>query len=185
MALILEPPSPTTVRNNDLVAKAKAGDAAAFELLYKQHVGRVYAICLRMIANTRRAEELTQDTFVQAWRKLEGFREESAFSSWLYRIAVNVVLVALRTDRRRQARILSTDDLSPFDRSHEDYASGSQMDLEKGIASLPPKARMVLILHEIEGYQHHEIAEMMGTAPGTSKAQLHRARKLLKQRLNR
>ena len=172
-------------RDDTLVLRAQAGDTGAFEALYRAHVGRVYAVCIRMVADEVRAAELTQDTFVRAWQRLGSFRGESAFSSWLHRVAVNVVLVALRAERRRTARVQATDNLDPFDGPGSSPAPGATMDLEEAIAALPPKARNVLVLHDVEGYRHHEIADMMGIATGTSKAHLHRARRLLKSFLNR
>jgi len=169
----------------DLVHRAQAGDTNAFEALYRAHAGRVYAICIRMVADETRAAELTQDTFVQVWQRLGSFRGESAFSSWLHRVAVNVVLAALRSQRRRTARVQTTDDLAPFDSPGADPTPGEAMDLEQAIAALPPQARHVLILHDLEGYRHHEIADRMGIATGTSKDHLHRARRLLKTMLNR
>jgi RNA polymerase sigma-70 factor (ECF subfamily) len=169
----------------DLVHRAQRGDAGAFEQLYRRHVGRVYAICLRMLADEGLATTLTQDAFVRAWQTIGGFRGESAFSSWLYRVTVNSVLGHLRTERRRKARIRPEGDLGRYDRQAPQAPAGTALDLEKAIASLPSQARYVLVLHEIEGYQHAEIAEMMGIAEGTSKAHLHRARKLLKERLSR
>lgn len=166
-----------------LVRRAQAGDTTAFERLYEQEVGHVYAVCLRMAANAQEAEALTQDAFVRAWQHLDGFREESAFSTWLHRIAVNVALSAQRSARRREARVRSTDDLTPFDHPAPQPAPEATMDLEKSIATLPEQARAVLVLHDIEGYKHAEIGAMMGIAPGTSKAHLHRARTLLKARL--
>lgn len=172
-------------REVDLVQRAQAGETNAFEALYRAHVGRVYAVCIRMVADETHAAELTQDTFVRAWQCLSSFRGESAFASWLHRVAVNVVLVALRGQRRRTARVQTTDDLAPFDRAAADPAPGMAMDLEQAIAALPTQARHVLVLHDLEGYRHHEIADQLGIATGTSKAHLHRARRLLKTMLNR
>lgn len=168
----------------ELVRRAQQGDISAFELLYRNHVGMVYALCLRMTCNTGRAEELTQDVFVRLWDRIGSFRGDSAFSSWLHRVAVNTVLVDLRSNRRRNQRVQVGEergDESPAAVTTPDLA----MDLESAIASLPPQARAVLILHDIEGYKHEEIAEQMGLATGTSKAQLHRARKLLREVLDR
>ena len=173
----------TTACDPDLIAQAQAGDAAAFEQLYHAHVGRIYAICLRMVADPVRAERLTQDAFVRAWQRLGSFRGESAFYSWLYRLAVNVVLVDLRTERRRKARMIPSDNMKQYDRAGPGAMPEADMDLEEGIASLPTRARAVLVLHDIEGYRHEEIGEMMGIATGTSKAHLHRARNLLKEKL--
>lgn len=182
--LLAEPPA-IAGPEHDLVARARAGDTAAFECLYRAHVGRVYAICLRMVGDAGRAEVLTQDTFVRAWQTLGGFRGESAFGSWLYRVAVNVVLVDLRGARRRTARVAVTDDLEAFDRPAAAPAAEAAMDLEAAVAALPPQARAVLVLHDVEGYRHDEIAAQMGIAPGTSKAHLHRARQLLREVLKR
>ncbi len=178
-----EPESATTTTS--LVRRAQNGDRAAFEQIYRENVGRVYAICLRISANAVRAQELTQDVFVRVWEMIGTFRGESAFSSWLYRLAVNVVLVDLRAKKRRTARVMVTDDLSPFDKDDSMATPGSEIDLERAIAALPNQARAVFVLHDLEGYQHGEIAALMGIAEGTSKAQLHRARKLLREALER
>jgi RNA polymerase sigma-70 factor (ECF subfamily) len=170
---------------NDLVLRAQNGDQAAFEQLYRQNVTRVYALCLRILADPGRATELTQDVFVRTWEKLGSFRGESEFSTWLHRLAVNVVLVDRRTEERRTKRIFATDDLELYDRSDRSTAPESGIDLEQAIAALPPGARAIFVLHDIEGYQHEEIAKMTGLALGTSKAQLHRARKLLREALER
>ena len=165
-----------------IIVRAQAGDKTAFEILYRQNVDRVYGLCLRMVADVSLAEELTQQSFIRAWEMLKGFRRESAFSSWLHRLALNVVLVEYRSRQRRTARVESSDDLNDYD----DIARSSPpqdeaVDLENAIVSLPRKARTILVLHDIEGYQHDEIAAMLDIAPGTSKSQLHRAHKLLKE----
>jgi RNA polymerase sigma factor (sigma-70 family) len=182
---VLDEPPVIAARIDALVRQAQAGDRAAFGRLYRDHVGRVYAVCLRMVADGARAEQLTQDAFVRAWQTLASFRGDSAFSSWLYRIAVNTVLLDLRSARRRTARIEATDDLERFDQAGPGAPAEDVMDLEAGIAALPTQARTVLVLHDIEGYRHDEIAGLMGIAPGTSKAHLHRARQLLREVLNR
>lgn len=169
--------------SDDLVARARAGDRAAFEGLYRAHVGRVYALCLRMTADRVRAQELTQDTFVQAWRRLTTFRGESAFGTWLHRIAVHAMLGEKRTADRRERRVIPLAE-PPSGRS-EALDGLFELDLERAIAALPPGARSVFVLHEIEGYAHEEIATMTGVAVGTSKAQLHRARRLLREGLTR
>lgn len=183
MEPMLQDRTETTACDPDLVQQAQGGDTAAFERLYHANVGRIYAVCLRMVADPVRAERLTQDAFVRAWQRLRSFRGESAFFSWLYRLAVNVVLVDLRSERRRKARVLPTDDLKRYDRAGQSSTSGTDMDLEASIADLPTRARAVLVLHDIEGYTHEEIGEMMDIATGTSKAHLHRARTLLKEKL--
>ncbi len=182
--LFLRRPEPFVDDEPDYVARARAGDVKAFEHLYRSHVGRVYAVCLRLTADPVRASELTQDAFVRAWERLESFRGDSAFSSWLHRLTVNVVLVAFRSQRRRTARIHTTDMPEQYD-SPGTGLPDAGLDLEQAIAGLPAQARMVFVLHEVEGYGHAEIAELMEVAPGTSKAQLHRARKLLKKALQR
>jgi RNA polymerase sigma-70 factor (ECF subfamily) len=175
----------TTITTTGLVHRAQNGDQAAFEQLYRENVGRVYGLCLRIAANSARAQELTQDAFVRAWEMIGTFRGESAFSSWLYRLTVNVALTDLRSKRRRTARVMVTDDLSPYDKADSMAMSGTAVDLENAIAALPPQARAVFVLHDVEGYRHEEIAELMGLSEGTSKSQLHRARKLLREALEK
>ena len=170
---------------SDLVGRAREGDRAAFERLYRDSVGRVYALCLRMSGDAARAEELTQDVFVKAWRKLGSFRGDSAFSSWLHRIAVNVVYQEGRTEKRRRARIIPAEEAAAVDAPGVPVSPGARVDLERAIGGLPPGARSAFVLHDIEGYTHKEIAEMVGSAEGTVKAQLHRARKLLREALAR
>lgn len=166
-----------------LVGHAQAGDVSAFERLYGEHVDRVYALCLRMSGDAASAEELTQDVFVRAWERLRGFRGESAFDTWLHRLAVNVSLEARRSQGRRAARFFVTDDLSGFDAAAVEEAPGERLDLERAIARLPDGARSVFVLHDVEGYRHEEIAALTGRAVGTCKAHLHRARKLLREAL--
>ena len=170
-------------RERGLVTRAQAGDVQAFEQLYRDNLGRVYALCFRLAGNPTLAEELTQDVFVRAWQKLGSFRGESAFFSWLYPLAVNVALSERRARRRRTSRVFNTDDLTPFDRPERPPGPEGGFDLERALGALPPGARAVFVLHDVEGYKHEEIAELTGVATGTSKAQLHRARKLLKERL--
>jgi RNA polymerase sigma-70 factor (ECF subfamily) len=166
-----------------LAARAGAGDRQAFDALYARCVGRVYAICLRMSGDTGEAERLTQDVFVRVWRKLGGFRGESRFTSWLHRLAVNEVLQSRRTDSRRLQRVEPTDDLVLQDAPAHAAPPGLRLDLERAVAGLPPGARHVLVLFDIEGYSQEEIGRMLGIAVGTVKAQLHRARRLLRDRL--
>jgi RNA polymerase sigma-70 factor (ECF subfamily) len=166
-----------------VVRLAQARDMQAFETLYRTHVGRVHAICLRMTANVTRAEEMTQKAFLTVWEKLPHFRGESAFSSWLHRVAVNTVLADLRAENRRLQRVFGTEDPSLFETAPRTTTVGIRLDLEQAIAGLPPQARSVFVLHDVEGWQHDEIARELGVATGTSKAQLHRARKLLQEAL--
>jgi RNA polymerase sigma-70 factor (ECF subfamily) len=151
----------------------------AFEELYRAHVGRVYAVCLRICGRPAVAEELTQEAFVRAWQRLGSFRGESAFSTWLHPVAVNVALSAQR--RRRTRDRWEKEEEPPPDKARVPPPdSERRLDLESALHELPEGARTVFVLHDVEGYKHVEIAEMTGIAPGTSKAQLHRARQLLR-----
>jgi RNA polymerase sigma-70 factor (ECF subfamily) len=179
---------PTTEPDEQpLLDRARAGDLDAFESIYRANAPRVFALCLRMTADRQRAQELTQDVFVRVWEALPSFRGDAALTSWLHRIAVNVVLMDVRSDRRRQARVTLAEDLEPG--QGEGFAAPVDVeqgiDLERAIAKLPPGARRVFVLHDIEGYRHEEIARLTGTAEGTLRAQLHRARKLLMEALSR
>lgn len=160
-----------------------------FEELFKAHHRRVYAVCLRMIGNTAEAEDLTQEVFLQAFRKLGSFRGESAFSTWLHRLTVNCVLMHFR--RRRSRREQLTEDGEMPERPIVQSVPGSsnlldRLALDEAILKLSPGYRAVFILHDVEGLQHVEIAEIRGCSVGTSKSQLHKARlklrRLLKQR---
>jgi len=169
------------------VRQAQAGDLSAFERLYRENERKVFGLCFRMSSDPSLAEELTQEVFVRAWEKLGSFRGESAFSSWLHPLAINVALSERRSRRRRTARVMTTDDLAPFEKSPPGKQPGPEagFDLEKAMAALPPGARAVFVLHDVEGYLHQEIASLLGMAEGTSKAQLHRARKLLREALDK
>lgn len=186
----LEAPTPAGNRPLDAdAAMAAGGDRQAFERLYRRHVNRVYSLCARMVADRARAEELTQDVFVRAWEKLRLFRGESSFATWLHRLAVNVVLNERKTETRRRTRFED----APEEGGMDAYAGvvgmvlapGELLDLERAITRLPPGARRVFVLHDVEGFKHEEIAEMLGVTTGATKAQLHRARMLLRERLNR
>jgi RNA polymerase sigma-70 factor (ECF subfamily) len=166
-----------------LIARARGGDTHAFERLYRTHVRRIYAVCLRMAADATRAEDFTQRTFVTAWQKLAFFRADSAFGTWLHRIAVNTVLAEVRAEQRRLQRVFATEDPAALETAPEAPPAGCALDLEQAIAQLPPQARLVFVLHDVEGWQHDEIAAQLGIVAGTSKAQLHRARKLLQEAL--
>jgi RNA polymerase sigma-70 factor (ECF subfamily) len=168
-----------------LVARAQQGDLVAFEELYRRNVGRVFALCCRLAGDGLRAEELAQDVFVRAWQKIGQFRGDSAFSSWLHPLAVNTALTERRSLKRRTARVFATDDLEAFDRPGRGPGREARLDLDKALGTLPPGARAVFVLHDVEGYKHEEIARMTGVATGTSKAQLHRARRLLREALAR
>jgi RNA polymerase sigma-70 factor (ECF subfamily) len=166
------------------VRRAQAGDVDAFELLYREHSPRIYALCLRLKAgDTSDATELLQDVFIKAWRRLDTFRGDSAFVSWLHRLAVNTMLENARSDQRRTARVLAMEDTSRLAGAARSSGVESRMDMESAIASLPKGARLAFVLHDVEGYQHQEIAEQLSVTVGTVKAQLHRARRLLRERL--
>ena len=168
-------------------ALAAAGDRRAFERLYRANVNRVFSVCARMVGDRAAAEELTQDVFVRAWDKVSQYRGESAFSTWLHRLAVNVVLNARKSTGRDRRRFEDGDegDMDAFSHPHGDRMPGSNLDLEAAIAKLPPGARRVFVLHDVEGYRHEEIAEFLGITSGGTKAQLHRARRLLREALER
>ncbi len=169
----------------EIVRRAQAGDREAFDELYRCAVGRVYAVCFRMAGDAQSAERLTQDAFVRAWVRLESFRGESAFTSWLHRLTVNVVLEDRRSTGRREMRVENVEDPGLYERGTPAPMVGEAVDLERAIARLPRGARTVLVLFDVEGYSQEEIARLTGTAVGTVKAQLHRARKLLREMLNR
>lgn len=170
---------------DDLVARAAAGDQGSFRELYRQHAGRVYALCLRLTGDASDAEERTQDVFVRLWDKLASFRGDSAFSSWLHRLAVNVVLNERRTTIRRERRVMPAEDPGALEKNRGNPTEGLSIDLERAIAELPDGAREVFVLYDIEGYGHGEIGQLVGIAEGTSKAQLFRARRLLREKLER
>ena len=170
-----------------LVAAAASGDAGAFEQIYRSHAGRVFGLCMRLVSGDRvKAEQYAQDSFVRAWENLGSFRGGAKFSTWLHRLTVNVVLGEHRLLKRWVSfEELPEDSATPAEltTSHPQAHVGDRIDLERALARLPKGARAVLILHDVEGYRHDEIAELTGIAVGTSKAQLHRARKLMKELL--
>ena len=167
----------------DWVDKARNGDRHAFEKLYRSHCGRIYALCWRMCGgDAALAEDMVQEAFVRAWNKLDLFRGESKFGTWLHRLAVNVVLSDRRIRVKRVGREQELgEDVERTLVGDRDVFAGIRKDLEAAISGLPERARTVLVLYDIEGYQHQEIAEMTGMAVGSSKAQLHRARKLVRE----
>lgn len=174
----------------EAIERAKLGDAEAFELLYNLHKRRVYSLCLRMTANAAEAEDLAQEAFLQLFRKISTFRGESAFSTWLHRLSVNVVLMRLRkkglpvvpledpleTDEEAPKKELGAPDVSLA-------GSIDRLNLRNAIDSLPPGYRTIFVLHDVEGYEHNEIAEMVGCSIGNSKSQLHKARMKLRELL--
>jgi RNA polymerase sigma-70 factor, ECF subfamily len=168
------------------VALAAGGDRQAFERLYRTHANRVFSICSRMSGSRTRGEELTQDVFVRTWEKLPQFRGESAFSTWLHRLAVNVVLNARKSESKQALRMDQGDvDDERWDETARAPMHIERMDLSEAISKLPAGARKVFVLHDVEGYKHEEIGEMLGITSGGSKAQLHRARLLLREALER
>lgn len=164
------------------VARARRQDASAFEALYREHVGKVYGLCLRMTGNASEAEDCTQEAFIQAWRKLGKFRGDSTFATWLHRVAVNAVLGRMRRSRRERDRLQAVGELERETTTRGD--SGDLEDLQQAVDGLPEGARHVFVLHAVYGYSHEETGEMLGIAAGTSKAQLHRAKRLLAQQLD-
>ncbi|HYA24754.1 MAG TPA: sigma-70 family RNA polymerase sigma factor [Terriglobales bacterium] len=174
----------------EAIERAKQGDAEAFESLYHLHKRRVYSLCLRMTANTAAAEDLTQEAFLQLFRKIGTFRGESAFSTWLHRMAVNVVLMQLRKKGLAvvplEETIESEDESPRKEPGAEDVRLAGSIDrlqLEHAIAALPPGYRAVFLLHDVEGYEHNEIARIVGCSIGNSKSQLHKARMKLRDLL--
>jgi RNA polymerase sigma-70 factor (ECF subfamily) len=167
----------------ELVRRAAGGDVAAYEELYRKHVGRVFGLCLRMTRDRGEAEEMVQDVFVRVWDKLHSFRGGSAFSTWLHRVAVNTVIENLRAKARwRDRHDAAADPEVAADYGFANLA-GADIDLERAILQLPVQARLVFVLHDVEGNKHREIAALTGLAVGTCKAHLHRARKLLREKL--
>lgn len=164
------------------VARASAGDRGAFEALYRRHVARVYGAIWRLVGGHQaRAEELTQDAFLRAWQALPTFRGEAGFGTWLYRVAVNTAMMDMRA--RSGGLDRETDD-APLELAvATSRSAANELDLSRAVASLPPRARAVLVLYDIEGWSHEEIADQLQMAVGSSKAQLHRARRLLRERL--
>lgn len=167
-------------------SRAAAGDFRAFERLYRAHVPRVHALARRMLSADE-APEATQDAFVRAWQKIGQFRGEAAFGTWLHRLAVNVFLArrqVLRLERERHVRDEAVLAAVPA-RGAVARRAEARVDVEAAIAELPPGAKMVFVLHDVEGYRHDEIAVLLGVTVGTTKAQLHRARMLLRACLDR
>jgi len=184
--------APKAASETQLVARAQRGDEEAFTALFEMHKRRVYSLCLRMTGNTAEAEDLTQEAFLQLFRKISTFRGESAFSTWLHRLAVNVVLMHLRKKGLQQVS-LDEGDTSQDEPVKRDFGdndrrlmgSVDRISLTRAIAELPPGYRTVFVLHDVEGYEHNEIAEIMKCSVGNSKSQLHKARMKLRDWLRR
>ncbi|MDR6938389.1 RNA polymerase sigma-70 factor, ECF subfamily [Luteibacter sp. UNC138MFCol5.1] len=178
----MQPELPAASSDDETVRAAVAGDRKAFEVLYRRHADRVYGAVLRLAAfDHARAEDLTQEAFVRAWQKLEGFRFESSFGTWVYRLAVNVALMSIRARNADPVTILDDEHLPDITDIDNPVRAFERDELEKAIAALPPRARAVLVLHDVEGWKHEEIATELSMAVGSSKAQLHRARGLLRR----
>jgi RNA polymerase sigma-70 factor, ECF subfamily len=179
------------VTEQEAIDRAKQGDAESFEALYLLHKRRVYSLCLRMTGNTAAAEDLTQEAFLQLYRKIGTFRGESAFSTWLHRLSVNVVLMHLRKKSLPEVSLEESLEPQQEDGPRKDVGTrdtvlaGSidRLNLQRAIESLPPGYRVIFVLHDVEGYEHNEIAEMMGCSIGNSKSQLHKARMKLRELL--
>jgi RNA polymerase sigma-70 factor, ECF subfamily len=184
--------NPPIAGEQEAIEKARSGDARAFETLYSMHKRRVYSLCLRMLGNVAEAEDLTQEAFLQLYRKIGTFRGDSAFSTWLHRLAVNVVLMHLRRKGLPQVSLEETLEPAQDDGPRKDIGardltlSGSidRVTLERAIENLPPGYRLVFVLHDVEGYEHNEIAEMLDCSIGNSKSQLHKARMKLRDLLH-
>ena len=164
-------------------ALAASGDGRAFERLYRSHVARIHSLVRRMV-DSDQADDITQDIFVRVWEKLKTFRGESAFGTWLHRLAVNVILGRRQSIGIERGRFLNAEDALeglPARATHMEH----RVDFEEALAQLPDGARQVFLLHDVAGYKHEEIAELMGVVPGTSKSQLHHARMALRKYLDR
>lgn len=167
------------------IAAARRGDSRAFATLHDRYAGRVYAICLRISGDPVRAGELVQDVFVRVWERLDSFGGESAFGTWLHRLAVNVVLSSRRAEGRRRARIVPGEELAParFDGAGRDPDPGLVIDLERAVARLPEILREVFVLHDVEGFPHGEVADLLAIPVGTCRSHLFRARRNLREAL--
>lgn len=185
---------PREVAIDPTVRAAQRGDDEAFATLYDAHAPRVYGLCLRLAGDTAAASDLVQDVFVRVWQRLGSYRGESAFTTWLHRVAVNTVLESHRSGKRRSLRVAIASDLQGISAETDPRAidvparthdAGLALDLERSIAALPPGARAVFVLHDVEGFAHAEIGDQLGIAEGTSRAHLFRARRLLREALQR
>jgi len=170
---------------HDLTAQARAGSKSAFERLYRAHVGKVYAVCLRILGDPSSAEDVTQKVFIRSWEKLPSFRGESSFGSWIYRLAVNAAINELKALKLMKNRDDLLKNLQSEPAGEVSNTQDAQIDLERAVAALPQGARIVFVLHEIMGFNHEDIAVSLGLSKGTSKAQLARARKLLREALEK
>jgi len=170
--------------DNLLVDQAQAGDTRAFEQLYRRHYKRVYALCLRMTANRESAEECTQEAFINTWRKLDSFKKQSRFTTWLHTLSSRVTLDHLRKNKSWIKLVLNIDETPEVEERSQAGPEAELSDMDKLLMRLPERARLVFTLHGIEGYRHVEIAEMMNISASSSRSQYHRARQLLQEWLN-
>jgi RNA polymerase sigma-70 factor (ECF subfamily) len=187
------PDKPDNVALRDAIRRAQQGDGSAFEFLYRLYCRRVYALCLRMVRDTREAEDLTQEAFIQLFRKIHTFRGESAFSTWLHRLTANMVLMHFR---KKKLISTSLEDINRMDEEHSGHRPElsapdlrltglfDRFDLQLAIDRLPQGCKAMFLLHDVQGYDHNEIAEILGCSIGTSKSQLHRARVRLRKLLH-
>jgi len=178
-----------SISDYELAQASGRGDMQAFETIYKRHHRRVYSLCLRMVANATEAEDLTQEVFIQLFRKIGSFRGESAFTTWLHRLTVNHVLMHFR---KRGVRLEKTTEEGEIGEIQDFLQAGAErprfvdrIALDKAISELPPGYRTVFVLHDVEGFEHEEVANMLGVSVGTSKSQLHKARMRLRELLNK
>jgi len=162
-----------------LIARAKTQDKAAFQALYTMYLPRIYGLCCRLCADKSQAEDATQEVFIQLWQKIHSFSGDSKFSTWLHSVATNVTISYIRKQKGWWQKMMNIEDSGMNEQASE--AAIADTDLEKWIMRLPERARMVFVLHAIEGYRHEQVADMLGMAVGTSKAQLHRARHLIEE----
>ena len=176
------------VPDYELAQAAARGEMEAFEALYERHHRRVYSLCLRMLANVTEAEDMTQEVFIQVFRKIGSFRGDSAFTTWLHRLTVNQVLMHFRKRNVKLEHTTEEGELTNVVQAGSERPQAmpvvDRIALDAAIAQLPPGYRTVFVLHDVEGYEHEEVAEMLGCSPGTSKSQLHKARMKLRQLLN-
>jgi RNA polymerase sigma-70 factor, ECF subfamily len=187
----LDHPKSTETSDAEIIARARRGDAEAFRVLYEKHKRRVYSLCLRMTANTAEAEDLAQEAFLQLYRKIGTFRGESAFSTWLHRLSVNVVLMHLRKKSLPVVPLEETATVGEEESAKRDFGaedislagSVDRLQLQRAVDSLPPGYRMIFVLHDVQGYEHNEIAKIAGCSVGNSKSQLHKARMKLRDLL--
>lgn len=178
LKLVDTPPEPD-ISETELIIRVQAHDKVAFQALYQMHLPRVYGLCCRLCADQSQAEDATQEVFIQLWQKIANFKGNSKFSTWLHSVAANVTISYIRKQKGWWQKMMNIEDSSMSEQASE--SSIAETDLEKWVMRLPERARMVFVLHAIEGYRHAQIADMLGMAVGTSKAQLHRARQLIEE----